>query len=387
MLYDLGTFLAVFVVALLVAGLVIVLWRLMPFRRGGGAAERLVIGQIATVVRQGLPLAAALSLAAQSERGEVRARLAAISKYLAQGLSLSKAVRVGYPDCPGMALSLICAGENAGQLSAALDQAETYLLERDSDSRRIDPSIGPYAFIVMSWTVLVMSLVLVVVTPKLAEIYADFDVDEPLLLRGLARGVERRTPVLVTMLVTIGMGTVVLLYLRLRPRRVPQLGSISRLADWVRWHMPGARRVEFGVGMSVMLRTMRFAVRSGMKLDEAARLASTVDVNWNLRQRMDRFAKRLTGGTDPRQAADDAQLGEIAALALSGGQRFGDMDSALRYAADYYSTVISRWWAMVKNVSWPLCTLALASVVGSMVYMLFQPLVALIDSVMDSGGM
>ena len=94
------------------------------------ATHRIVIGQIATVVRQNLPLATGLKLAAESERGAARRHLLRMSRLLAQGASLAEATQIGFTDCPSLPLSLIIAGERSGQLAMALEQAEAAVVQR-----------------------------------------------------------------------------------------------------------------------------------------------------------------------------------------------------------------------------------------------------------------
>jgi general secretion pathway protein F len=160
----------------------------------------------------------------------------------------------------------------------------------------------------------------------------------------------------------------------------------SRLTDWVRWHTPGLHWIELNRGLGLMLRTLRMAMRAGMNLEPAVRLAADVDVNQRLRPQVLQFADLLSRGTNPREAARRAGFGEVAATALATGQRTGDMEAALNYAVDYYNAMLSRWWIMLRNVAWPASTLAAGCIVGFVVYAIFQPLVALIDGTCNYWG-
>ncbi len=343
--------------------------------------ERIVVGQISAVVRQNLPLATGLALAADSERGWVQTHLWRISKLLAQGLPLSEAMRLGFPDCSSLVVSLVAAGERAGQLPAALEQAEQYLIERARRKERLDVSVWPYLGGVLAMMIMMVAGIMIAVVPKFKEIFMDFGAELPgmtvMLISISDWFVQGKPPGWLVLLIPIP----IIVYASLRPRRFPDIGSMSRLADWIRWRLPGLRRMEFGQGMSVMLRLMRLAVRSGMNLEPAARLATDVDVNTQLRGRMTRFADSLAKGMNVGEAGTAAGLGSVATTALASGQRAGDMDAALRYAADYHEAIVSRWWIMLSRVAWPISTLALATVVGFVILSLFMPLIALINSV------
>ncbi|MHC4800198.1 MAG: type II secretion system F family protein, partial [Planctomycetota bacterium] len=143
------------------------------------AIERVVIGQISTVVRQNMPLATALSLAAESEREAARTNLKQISSLLGRGLDLSRAVQLGFPNCSAIVVSLIAAGQQAGQLPLALEQAEQYLMERDRQKERFNPVVWPYFVIVLITLTLVLTGIMIFVIPKFRVIFQDFSPQLP----------------------------------------------------------------------------------------------------------------------------------------------------------------------------------------------------------------
>ncbi len=361
----------------------LLLWPIWAFSTGWfrrRATNRIIISQIATVVRQNLPLATGLSLAAEAERGWARRNLRQIARLIAEGSPLSTAIATGYPDCPSLPLSLVIAGEKAGQLTAALDQAEEHLLEQRRRTKTTDISVLGYVLVLTSFATLVVSGIMVAVVPKFKEIFKDFGVRLPASTMSLIDFCEfvLSNPALYLL---PAVGIPLAIYWSVRPRRVPNLAWSSRAADWIRWHTPGWRRLEKARSLRTVLRVMGLGVRSGMGLDVAARLAEGVDVNAQLRPRVHQFAELLVQGLPIRDAAREAELGEVTATALSGGQRANDMGAALRYAADYQGALASRAWIVLRAMTLPGWTILMGLMVGWVVYSLFHPLVALIDSI------
>ncbi|MHC4442202.1 MAG: type II secretion system F family protein [Planctomycetota bacterium] len=345
------------------------------------AIERVVIGQISTVVRQNMPLATALSLAAESEREAARTNLKQISSLLGRGLDLSRAVQLGFPNCSAIVVSLIAAGQQAGQLPLALEQAEQYLMERDRQKERFNPVVWPYFVIVLITLTLVLTGIMIFVIPKFRVIFQDFSTQLPGVTRLMLGFAEACAGILWLVFVALMVGIPVGTYLSLRPRRLPNPSVVSRAADWLRWYCPVLRWMDFGKGMSILLQTLRICLRAGMSLHTAARVAATIDVNSRLRRRMSRFADLLVGGTNVREASLQAGLGKLVSMVLAGGQQSHDMDSALRYAADYYQAVFGRKWIVLRNMAWPVSVMIMASLVGTVVVALFMPLVTLVNSV------
>ena len=229
---------------------------------------------------------------------------------------------------------------------------------------------------------------MIAVIPKFKEIFKDFGTPLPPLTLKVIAFCEFMTDsgLLLILMVLFLIGVAVGIYLHLRPRRVGSLRWTSRVADWIRWHIPGWHSIEFSTGMTAALRTMRMAVRSGLDVASSARLAATVDVNNQLRPRISHFADLVEAGTNVRAAAGRAGLGDVTGVALSSGQRNADLDAGLRYAADYNEALTNRFWILVRNLSWPIATLILGVLVGLVVVALFEPLIALIDSVTNSYG-
>ncbi len=366
--------LAVVVIVLLWQGLMYII---SFFQRP--AIERIVIGQIGSVLRQNLPLATALSLAGDSEQGMARVHLKRISRFLTQGASLAEAMRLGYSECSRLVLSLAEAGERAGRLPAAMEQAEEYLVRKARWRRLFDVPVGIYVAIVLTFGCFVVSGIMVAIIPKFKTIFADFGTTLPGLtvaLIDISAWFVQGTPP--------GWVPVVLIpfiWLAMRVWYVDGRPLTTRIGESVRATLPGVRRMEFGRCMAEMLRLMRTALASGMDLASAARLAACLDVNRHVRDRMRWFADLLEAGGGPVEACRTAGLGPVLAVALGAGARSGNMDAALRYAADYHEAIVTRWWMVVNSLVWPLCTVALSAVLAFIVLALFIPLVQLIQSV------
>lgn len=342
----------------------------------------LIYSHLDTTVRQRLPLGTTLELAAESETGRRRHILQAISQHVSQGVPLAQAVQVGYPQSPGIPVSMLIAGQRAGCLSDAVSQVHRFV-EQDARLRSsVHFTSWGYFLLVGANTILVVSGLMVAVLPKFRAIFADFGTHLPfmtLVLFGLAEWFVSWPGSLISILaiLTLGLGV----YWAFRPRRVPEPAWTSRVADWVRWYTPGLRRIERSRGLSAMLRTIDHAVGSGMALDEAARLSADLDVNVKLRAQMRDFADRLAKGTQAGQAARAAGLGEVTAVAMDSGLRSHNLSDGLRYAADYNEALVSRFWIFIRNLAWPLATLVLACIMGFVALAMFLPLVQLINAV------
>lgn len=348
------------------------------------AVCRAVIGQMAAVTGQNLPLATGLMLAGRSEPGAAGLILRTIARLLAKGLSLHEAVANGYPGCPEHVRSVIRVCEQAGRVPSGLRMLERELVDRSQRRRTLLPLGFPYAFFILTFTTIVWTFALIFLVPKFSDIFKDYGARLPASTLWLIRASDfvARDGHAVLGLAVLLLLVFAAAYMRRRPRRPerPRLGSI--LADGLRWCVPGLRRMQEAEGKATAAALMRLLLGSGMSLERAATLAAEADVNIVVRRQLLGFAGLLATGVTAPEAARRSGLGEPLAAALRAAGYGHGVDAALEFVADYYRSLVSRAWIVLRSVSWPLLTIAVGLFVGLVVTALFVPLVALIDRTM-----
>ncbi|HUW81782.1 MAG TPA: type II secretion system F family protein [Phycisphaerae bacterium] len=343
------------------------------------AFTRTAIGQSALIVRQGLPLAAGLAAAADGEYGKTRRVLRRISYWVGQGLSLSGALARRCPGCPGLVVSTVAAGERMGQLPGALEALEGHLAHEDKWRARFRIN-WPYAVIVPSFTLMILSGALYFVIPKFRHIFADFDIELPavtLFIIGIGDHLQFGTgiaPLIILVAAILGI------YVTFRPRRPAKPRLLSLVGDGIKWSLPGWRTMQEATGMVWIIRILRLGLAAGESLDRAARQAAEVDVNMGLRKRVGRWADSMEKGVSPHEAARAVGLDDLFVQTLHTGSRDGSMEVAMRYAEQYYAAKSVHWLMIVGQAAWPFVVLAMGLMVGTFALAMFTPLVALIES-------
>ncbi len=346
------------------------------------STARIVVGQMAMITSQGLPLGTGLALAARSERGQAARVLGRIGRWIAGGLPLDEALARGYPACPGLVRSVIEAGHRAGRLPATLRMLERDLVEQARLRTRLVPLGIPYALIVLVCALSIWSGVMIAIVPKYKEIFADFNATLPRLTVAMIEATDFcvYSGLAAVLFAALGPGVALATFCAFRPRRPARPRIASRIADRIRWRMPGFRAMERANGLGTVAAMMRLFTAAGMDLRHAARLAAETDVNLILRGRLRRFAQRLADGMPAPAAAHEAGLGDLFTSAMRTGQRAGQLDPALRYVAEYYGALSSRLQIVLRSLAWPTVTLCLAACIALSVLAMFMPLIALINA-------
>lgn len=371
-------------VALLILLVAIQLSLGVAIRRWRRGQTRIIIEHAAFVVGQNLPLATGIRLAADSERGYARESLKKIHGWLSAGAPFSKALKASCPNCPALVTSLLSAADEVGQLPEALSEMERTMRAQARQWKPVSKLLGvSYYLIVTAAILLVLFLVAVFIMPRMTEIFDDFSVSLPpltILVLGSVPALEVFAPLLPIILIVVFVAWG---YVWTRPRRPDRPRLLSRVGDWLKWHIPFWRRAEFGEGMARLIEVVRFGLRAGAPLEQVARLATTVDVNRAMQNRACDFAERIQSGQQPHVAAKSCKLGQVFSRALTqpGGREA--TNRALNHARDYYRAVGRHPVLAFAMLFLPFVTLVMGFCVATVVLALFLPLITLIESLVS----
>lgn len=156
------------------------------FSFGGGVSSSEVVGftrQLSTMISAGLPLTDALVILQKQTKSKIFSRI--LSQVVADvegGLSLSQAMSKHQKAFDIVYIKLIEAGETGGVLDKVLNKlAQSLEKEREFKSKTKGAFI--YPSIVIAVMIVVMSLMMIFVVPKLTGLYAEIGTQLPLPTR------------------------------------------------------------------------------------------------------------------------------------------------------------------------------------------------------------
>ena len=373
-------------VGMLIVGLLAFLLIILPFvvvrylLRSREETAAYVVSTIGASMRQNLPLAAALASAATNRRDKQAAVLLRIAKWLENGYPLSEAIKVGYPKCPGDVVAMIAMAERVGQVPQAFKSLEANILEAVHERRRIKPVEAGYPFVVLVVTYTIVLYLMIFIVPRWRDIFADFGVKMPWateVLVGLY-GASRHWCLWILVFL-VGVWWPFRLWTRFRPRRADKPRLTSRVGDFVKWHLPILRWFELNYSLTQVVELLRVSLRSGCTVDQAIANAAELDVNGCFRRRLSRWHGDVVSGMDISVAASKAGMGRPLAWAFDQKINQGNTPAILESLESFYRSNYSYRVNLARYIFWPCSTLAVAAVVGFVVYAVFTPLVELID--------
>jgi type II secretory pathway component PulF len=349
-----------------------------------------IISTIGSSMRQNLPLPMALESAASGQTDKRARILRGIRKWLVQGYSLSDSVKRGYPKCPGYAVAMISAAERIDQLPLAVGSIEADMVSRADETKQIRP-IHPGYFIILMMVLFFIVLGLATfVLPKFHEVIQDMTEGELpaatwVLLSIVEIVIYKTGPALWIILAFIVLVVVpVSIQIKFRPRRPHKPYLLSRITDYIRWHLPIIYWFENNYSTTQAVELLRLSLNAGCTVNEAIANTLDLDVNNCFKKRLKRWLERVEAGENIAASARQARVGEAVAWAFDEKVNRGNTLTILETLESFYRSNYSYRVNLARFIMYPCLTLVMGAVVGFVVYAMFSPGVAVVHYLADS---
>jgi general secretion pathway protein F len=347
-----------------------------------------VISTIGASIRQNLPLPMALQSASEDIKYRHSQILRQISKWLVKGYSLSESVKRGFERCPARITALITAGEKTGQVPQVVQAIEKDLLEKATDSRRVKP-IYPAAYIIT--LLIVMSLIVLGISagimPKfivvIKEMTGTTNIPNPIpkstqILIAITNGVSEYGWLSTIAIGGLFLAAVIYIKVRFRPRRPQKPLMLSRIGDFIKWHLPILRWFENNYSTLQIVEGLRIFLNAGNPINEAIRNTINLDVNCCFRRRLQKWLKKVEAGENIAAAARQCGLANSLSWAFEQQENPENTLPVLEMLESVYRSNYSYRINLARFILLPCTTICLGVMVGFVAYSILSVMVAII---------
>ena len=349
-----------------------------------------VISTIGSSMRQNLPLPMALESAAAGRKDRRSITLQRIQKWLVQGYSLSQSIRRGYPKCPGYAVAMIAAAERIDQLPLAMGALEADMITKSDERRKIRPVHPLYPVIVIVFMFFILLSLVQFVIPQfkavLEEMFEVAALPAPTrLLVGIARFMAYEYGWLIVLLLALVVLVAIPVSIRVkfRPRRPQKPYLVSRIGDFIKWHLPVLHWFEKNYSMVQVVEFLRLSLNAGCTVNDAIEDTLGLDVNNCFRKRIREWLVKVQRGDNIATAAKEAKLGSPLAWAFDDQVNQGNTLAILEMLESFYRSNYSYYVNLARFIMWPCIILAMGAMVGFVVYAIFSPMIAIIGNMVE----
>ncbi len=302
--------------------------RFRPGKRRGLGSEALarLTRQLATLLRGGLPLDAALN-ALVAQRARYSEVLMGVRARVQEGYSFAEALSASRRTFPELLVATVGAGERIGRLEEVLERLAEHFEKRQALRQQVRAALA-YPMVLTVFSLAIVSLMLVYVVPQVTPVFVDSGVELPLLTRMLmtVSDFARAYGWLALLLAAAGSG------LLARALRIP--AARSRLHKLVlRTPLFGALSRE--LNSARLMQSLATLTEAGVSVWESLRVAARMLTNLPMRQAAMDAAEEVSEGKPAAEALDRSGLFPPLCIQLiASGEASGELHQLLGRAAE-----------------------------------------------------
>ncbi|MEO5365223.1 MAG: type II secretion system inner membrane protein GspF [Magnetococcus sp. WYHC-3] len=338
--------------------------------RGGGvkpAELSLATRQLATLVRCGLPLAEALSVAAQqTDTRRMKGALLSVRAKVSEGHTLASALGEHPRLFSDLYRETVAAGEQSGRLDQVLERLAEYL-ESGQELRQSVVLAMIYPLIVLIFSLLVAAGLLTYVVPQVVSVFQDFDQELPLLTRALIALSDFLRQFGPALLVLGGLGFLGL-------RMLLRVEGPRLVYHRILLHLPLVARLVRGLNTARFARTFGVMVASGVPVLEGLHIASRVVVSLPMRRVVEGAARKVReGGALARALEGGGYFSPLVVHLIASGEASGDLAGMLERAAETQEREVRTLVGVLSNLMEPLLILFMGGMVLTIVVAILLP--------------
>ncbi len=354
----------------------------LPFAIGGVPQKQLVTftRQLSTLQDAGLPILRSLQILESQQRpGLFKAIIGGVADEVEGGGSLSEAM-AKYPKAFNkLYVNMIHAGELGGVLDIILNRLADFMEKAAKLKKKV---IGAmiYPAVVITIAVAIVSMIMIFVIPKFAEIFRDFNLKLPTV-----------TQILVDfsywMANQYGWAFVIFspifFYVTWKLIRMSEGGKYY--SDVMLLQIPVLGQIMSKSSIARFTRTLGTLISAGVPILDALNITKETSGNEVYARALAKVHDAIREGetmADPLRATKVCDA--IVVNMVDVGEETGDLDKMLIKIADNYDSDVDVLVSSLISILEPIMVVVLGVIVGFIVIALFMPMVSLIQGM--SGG-
>jgi general secretion pathway protein F len=338
------------------------------FRRVSTLDLAIATRQLATLLKSGVPLVESLSaLIEQMESPELKGALTQVRDKVNEGSSLHEALRVHAKIFPPLYANMVEAGEASGTLELVLARLADFLESSNKLTTKVQSALAYPAFMVLM-SMVTVTIMMVVVVPKISSIFEDFGEALPWYTRLL----------IFTSDVFVGYWWL--------------LGTLLGLGIWqfLRWQATPAGRAKwdkfvldvplFGrlflmVAVARFARTLSTLLKSGVPLLRAMEITRNVLGNVELMRVVEEAASSIREGESiAAPLKRSGRFPPIVTHMIAVGERSGQLEEMLENVATAYDQQVDGKVQTLTSLLEPMMIVIMGLISGGITFAILVPL-------------
>lgn len=346
------------------------------FSLGGVRTKQLTVftRQLSTLQDAGLPILRSLRiLEGQCKPGPLKNSLMGVIEDVESGNTLSEAMAKQPKAFDNLYVNMVKAGEAGGALEIILQRLADFKEKAQSLKRKVKGAMV-YPVVVIVVACAIVGGIMYWIIPKFEEIFTDFGVPLPAptkILIAISHWVVNYWYLIPAIPFAI--------WLFFKIVRKNRTGAY--ILDRITLKLPVIGSIASKSAVSRMARTLGTLIASGVPILEALTIARDTAGNEVFRRAFDHIHASIREGESMAVPLKETRIvDDLVVNMVDVGEETGALDNMLYKVADVYEEEVTVLVESLVSILEPIMVVVLGLIVGFIVFALFMPLIALLQS-------
>lgn len=324
--------------------------------------------QLSSMLAAGLPLVTALeALQDQADNPVFKIIIRDVKNDVSGGSSFSQAVKKFPKAFPNMFTSMVEAGEASGALADIMSRVATYFEDSVKLTKKVKGALT-YPVAVLALAAILVQVLLIMVVPVFAEMFADFGQELPAPTQMLID----TSDFLKGNIHWCILGAVAFWYLVKTLINTPKG---RRAKDVTLGILPIIGNLRRKVSVSRFCRTYAILLRSGVPILRSLEICSSASNSTYIEAACYRISRQISqGGQLSEVVADLPYFPSMVKHMAKAGEQTGNIDGMMSKISDFYDVEVENIVNSLTSLLEPLLIMFLGIVIGSIVMAMFAPI-------------
>lgn len=332
-----------------------------------------LVSNLATMLAAGIPILEVVDSLLEDAKGNQKRFLESLKADLTQGNHVSDAFAKFPRIFDNITVNLIKASEEAGTLDVTLEDLKSSIKKDSEFTDKIKGALT-YPVLIMFVFAGVLLMILIVVVPKISNVFLRLNADLPLptkVLIGLSQLVTNYT-----LFVAIGtVATAVLLFFLYREKKREFLHLLFML--------PLVSTLATQIDITRFARSLYLLLNAGIPIAAALELAQDVVLKKDVAKSIVHCKEIVLSGSELSEGLKQAKdvFPSIMIKITEAGEKSGSLDKSMKDVAEYLDYQVDKTLKTLTTLLEPIMLIFVGILVGGMMLSIIAPIYGLIGQV------
>ena len=333
--------------------------------------------QLSTYIKAGLTLTNSMQiLSKQMSKNKAKARVfQAISFELSLGENFSTALERQGTLFPALLINMMKAAEASGNLTETLDDLVDYYTDVEATKKQMKSAIM-YPVVILSFSVIVITFVLMYVIPEFTAIYASNDQEITGLtavVLGASDFIKANIVNMVVVLILV-IATIMFLYKRVKAART--LIQVILMKTYV------IKDVIIYNEMTIFSKTFASLLRNNVYITDSVEILSKITNNEVYKSILFQTVDNIVRGEKISDAFENHwAVPDVAYYMIVTGESTGELANMMQKISDYYQQMHKSTVTNLKTLIEPILISFLAIIVGLIIISVIVPMYGSMENI------